>query len=841
MSNKLEEQLDLLIKGRKALPIGTEKVWNGKKYRKGSMGWEYVSDNTDSQKEESKEETTGNPLSADNPREEASKQEDNSQYEYARESKVSNLGEDLKGSARHKRNQWRSLEEAEKDGSAENSVKRDTLLKANPPQFEIDSKNAASVLVLNEAIRLFPKSPDYGYGKRNNETPQETRKLYVEAYEQIKKTAESLQNLDDPTIAIQDLRSKIKSLIVDESGRRAKNNSIAQTLVPYFNNTLKGGYRASSRSALGKSNEFAKLAKEKNLTTEEKIEAIRSVVYENKSYKDAIGIEKGSKEKDFDAADLYVKHAERQGPEYKNLESEEGQKTELLKKMQMRGVQFGNSVTDEERVHHLKQTALAFKDLTDILGLPTEMASFNGKLGLAIGARGKGRALAHYEPSSMVINLTRKSGVGSLAHEWAHFFDNVVAKSNNLGKYTSQQANWDAKWDSKAEGKNPTLKAMTKLQHSSGMMAFKLRLAKQEFSSPKKEEYWTSPEEVWARTFEVYVDFKLKKQGRKNTYLSGVEPHKYWPTEEEMQGMEKEFDEVFVAFKSSEDLKKALDLVDSLIKGQEEPAFYASTVVISPDEAKILLAKRKDKEGYTSVGGGANFGETPRQTAVREAFEEANLILNESELLDLSVKHLDNGKVCHCFFVILKELPEALSVKNDPDKECNKWIWFPVDKPLPEPLSDNRRESILNVFRVLEERKAIKRQMETNALIEALKNTWNDALKIQKGGEGSGKKGHTTFKPRLPNKAKLKDLTDQIDALVQSRSQVTNKIKELEASNTPNSVEEIDALMFQRQLKATQISKLNSILHQTYSSDPKSTPNWEGRDTNTETKKLDKV
>lgn len=49
------------------------------------------------------------------------------------------------------------------------------------------------------------------------------------------------------------------------------------------------------------------------------------------------------------------------------------------------------------------------------------------RLAIAFGARGKGAALAHYEPARVVINLTKMRGAGSLAHEWGHAFD------DNLG------------------------------------------------------------------------------------------------------------------------------------------------------------------------------------------------------------------------------------------------------------------------------------------------------------------------------------------------------------------------------------------------------------------------
>src|SRR5206468_9561042 len=124
----------------------------------------------------------------------------------------------------------------------------------------------------------------------------------------------------------------------------------------------------------------------------------------------------------FRPADLYTGEAERIGGG-----AIEDPLRFLLDSARMRGVQFGNWMTDDERQRHLRLASGAFADLADLLGLCDEEISLGGTLGIAFGARGKGTALAHYESGLRVINLTRKNGLGSLAHEWGHFFDNMMA------------------------------------------------------------------------------------------------------------------------------------------------------------------------------------------------------------------------------------------------------------------------------------------------------------------------------------------------------------------------------------------------------------------------------
>ena len=100
-----------------------------------------------------------------------------------------------------------------------------------------------------------------------------------------------------------------------------------------------------------------------------------------------------------------------------------------------RGVEFGNWVPQAERQLYLNKTCDAIMDFCKVVGISPKAFSLGGELALAFGSRGKSRALAHYEPLKMVINLTRMKGAGSLAHEWFHALDNYLAK-NKSGNIT---------------------------------------------------------------------------------------------------------------------------------------------------------------------------------------------------------------------------------------------------------------------------------------------------------------------------------------------------------------------------------------------------------------------
>ncbi len=102
-----------------------------------------------------------------------------------------------------------------------------------------------------------------------------------------------------------------------------------------------------------------------------------------------------------------------------------------------RGGEFGAWVQqgkgDKERQALLNGAYDALMDLADIIGVPPRALSLNGTLGIAFGSRGSGWASAHFEPSNLVINLTKTRGAGALAHEWFHAADNYFARMRRDG------------------------------------------------------------------------------------------------------------------------------------------------------------------------------------------------------------------------------------------------------------------------------------------------------------------------------------------------------------------------------------------------------------------------
>lgn len=116
---------------------------------------------------------------------------------------------------------------------------------------------------------------------------------------------------------------------------------------------------------------------------------------------------------------------------------EPGSTSELKEMFAVREVQSGNWVLRDvaSAKFHTDQTAAAFADLADLMGIADRDISQGQRLAIAFGARGKGSTggkgrapQAHYELIHRVINITKEKGGGSLGHEWFHSLDNLIVE-----------------------------------------------------------------------------------------------------------------------------------------------------------------------------------------------------------------------------------------------------------------------------------------------------------------------------------------------------------------------------------------------------------------------------
>ncbi|EFF0213205.1 hypothetical protein CCV44_005025, partial [Escherichia coli] len=272
-----------------------------------------------------------------------------------------------------------------------------------------------------------------------------------------------------------------------------------------------------------------------------------------------------------------------------------------------RGVQFGNYVEGPRRQADLNRAYDALHDLADVLNVPTKALSLNGRLGLAFGARGKGKAAAHYEPGEVAINLTKGNGPGALAHEWFHSLDNYFGRYDvsTDGKITSggdfmteaQRARRvfkdgryvDAEYPVRQEVYDAFKGVIQAIKNSD--MPRRSALLDEVRSKP----YWSTDIEMAARAFERYVQDKARTAGVENDYLVNIRKapefntdNTYvYPTNAELDGGIREaFDHLFRTLKTRETDKGV--------------AFYSRKGVTRTPEGNLISDVNRSKEAKGS-------------------------------------------------------------------------------------------------------------------------------------------------------------------------------------------------------------------------------------------------
>ena len=258
------------------------------------------------------------------------------------------------------------------------------------------------------------------------------------------------------------------------------------------------------------------------------------------------------------------------------------------------GVEFGNWVEGDKRQEDLNRSATALLDLATALKLPPKALTLGSTLSLRFGSNGRGgknAALAHYEPLYKAINLTKKRGAGSLAHEWFHALDNYLGKQGKNGQTYLSEACYRARDLNRLKGEGAELQdtvviAMAKLVHAMRYDTDVLTRSKS-LDKGKSKAYWGTNVEMAARCFEAYVKYKLGSEyGISNDYLVNIKtedkfyasqglmayndwkqakegkqtyskpPYAYpYPTAEEMPRIAEAFDNLFAAIRTREDEK----------------------------------------------------------------------------------------------------------------------------------------------------------------------------------------------------------------------------------------------------------------------------------------------
>lgn len=252
----------------------------------------------------------------------------------------------------------------------------------------------------------------------------------------------------------------------------------------------------------------------------------------------------------------------RVGEDYRKGRNVSGE--EFAKTFGFRGVEFGNWVNNKERQESVNDAYDALMDLSTALGISPNSISLGGKLGLAFGARGSGKAMAHYERSRTVINLTKTKGAGSLAHEWWHALDNYFASPKYMA-FMTEKTNDDS-ITARQEIKDAFANIVKAINKDT---AIKTRSSKLDKS--RTNTYWSTDVEMTARSFESFVVSKLAETGNSNDYLANFKELTDWsnggsvsaesypyPSPEEKDVINKAYQELFNTVQEKQEGAKSI-------------------------------------------------------------------------------------------------------------------------------------------------------------------------------------------------------------------------------------------------------------------------------------------
>lgn len=246
-----------------------------------------------------------------------------------------------------------------------------------------------------------------------------------------------------------------------------------------------------------------------------------------------------------------LEHLKRTGPNWRR--GRNASEKDWLEGLGFRAGEFGNWLSQLDRQANMNMAYDAFMDMAYVLDVTPSSLSF-GELAIAFGSRGRGNAMAHYEPVAEVIALTKMKGAGSLAHETFHAIDDMIAKKN--GRFDGLASEYRTAPIKELDD----LKEVMRYQENGNRSEFfKGSIMFDHYFSKGDKGYWSSACEMAARAFACYISDKLAEKGMRNDYLCGHSEAAAAaiPHGEERERINRAFDELFKALKAEGLLKPA--------------------------------------------------------------------------------------------------------------------------------------------------------------------------------------------------------------------------------------------------------------------------------------------
>ncbi|EHV2165798.1 hypothetical protein P3361_003777 [Escherichia coli] len=344
-----------------------------------------------------------------------------------------------------------------------------------------------------------------------------------------------------------------------------------------------------------------------------------------------------------------------------------------------RGVQFGNYVEGPRRQADLNRAYDSLHDLAEVLNVPTKALSLNGRLGLAFGARGKGKAAAHYESGEVAINLTKGNGPGALAHEWFHSLDNYFGRYDvsNDGKITSggdfmteaQRVRRIFKDGRYVDAEYPVrqevydaFKGVIQAIKNSDMPRRSALLDK-----VRSKPYWSTDVEMAARAFERYVQDKARMAGVENDYLVNIRKapehntdNTYaYPTNAELDGGIREaFDHLFRTLKTRETDKGV--------------AFYSRKGVTRTPEGNLISDVNRSAEAKGSPVPQVEAVARGVMSGIKDSDLKVRVVKSQKEAEALAGESFDGYGRVHAFYrpdkreivLVADNIPDGRTVRE---------------------------------------------------------------------------------------------------------------------------------------------------------------------------------
>lgn len=310
---------------------------------------------------------------------------------------------------------------------------------------------------------------------------------------------------------------------------------------------------------------------------------------------------------------------------------------DLQKEFGLSGAQFGNWVENQRRQEDLNNFYEAMMDLADITGLPPKSLCFGHTLAMQFGSNGMAKAMAHYDPSQIAINLNKKNGAGSLAHEWFHAIDNLFARYRTEGAVTSRYMTQEKDVREVSQGvpeqyitqvpgadftRQEVVKAFADVYRAIHQET-KVEVRSSMLDVGKSKGYWGTPVELAARSFQAYVCYKLAEKGITDDYLSLYRTEKSWkevtagayteeaypyPTKAEMPAIAKAYDHLFEVLKTKEN-ENGVTLY-SATHHKDIPAMLQESTAI-PEES-LTKKEREMQDLAAHLGVAMTFIEGPK-------------------------------------------------------------------------------------------------------------------------------------------------------------------------------------------------------------------------------------